>query len=90
MANRIVIRVLGATLAPYDSGAPKLKTGNVSEDWHVSTEDLQIGTDLTSAEMIAFPVAKSRLSIKVVTANHFNTIDIVSSLTATQIDALAG
>lgn len=86
MANRIVIRVLGNTMAPYSSQVLLAGSGP-SEDWHLNQEQVQRFTDIPANA--TYPLAKSVGTIKYVNKNHFDSISVYSSLTSAQIDALA-
>jgi len=96
MATRLVLRVLGATLAPYSSGgvgsngitAPVFVNGGISEDWHLDSAQLQRGVDTTAAQQGIYPNALSSVVIKYVDANHFITKVVYVTLSAGDVDDL--
>jgi hypothetical protein len=92
MAQRISIRVLGATLAPYSTingSAPTLLNGGISEDWHLDVSQIQRGVDTSSAQRSSYPLALSSVVVKYVNANHFETKTIFISIDANTLDGLA-
>lgn len=90
MAQRIVLRVLGAGLAPYSSSTPILPNGGISEDISYDVSQLQGGFDTTAAQRTAFPNALSAIYVKYVKANHFQSDLIYVNINAAAVNALAG
>lgn len=70
MANRIALPVLGGTLAPYGSHAPIMQTGNVSEAWHFTVEQLERGVDTSAAIRAVYPNALSYINV----VNTYSTV----------------
>lgn len=89
MANRIVLRVLGATLSPYSSSTPILANGAISEDISFDVSQLQGGHDTTAAQRTAFPNALSVISVKYVLANHFKSENIYVTLDSAGVNTAA-
>lgn len=93
MAQRIVIPVLGGTLAPYGSAAPRLQGTNISENWHVDVTQLERGVDTTATVQALYPNAKSYINIVQTyrtVSKHSKAMRIYTTLTASALDALAG
>lgn len=92
MAQRIKLRCLGSTMAPYTSnniGIPKILTNSISEDISFTADQLQIGYDTTVAERVTYPLALSRVVIKYVNANHFETVTFYVTVDQDGVNNLA-
>lgn len=90
MAQRIVIRVLGNTLAPY---SPSINlNGAISEDRYVNVTQLGMAKDTTTAQRVQFPVALSYVTVtnqSISTSNHVKGSRVYLNINAAALNALA-
>lgn len=89
MAQRIVIPVMGNTLAPYNAS---LNMAAASEQWHVNVSQLGKGNDTTAAVQAQFPRALSYVYVTnqaSTTSNHVRAIKVYMNITADALNTLA-